>query len=113
MIPVIYDTPITIMKLPGTVGTIFQGKLEKVFDAYCGEKTVYHTRYWESVQSGHRVDKLVELPLHRDVSANMYAKVKGHVYSIEQAQFEEDEDGLPVTVLSLERAGAQYDAAAV
>ena len=109
----IYDTPITIMKLPSTVGTPFQGDLETVFSAYCGEKSVYHARFWESVQSGHRVDKLVELPLHREVTANMYAKFKGHVYSIEQAQFETDENGLPVTVLSLERAGAQYDAAAV
>ncbi len=109
----IYDTLITVMKLPGTVGTPIQGKLVPVFDAYCGEKSVYHTRYWESVQSGHRVDYLVELPLHRDVCANMYAKYKGHVYSIAQAQFETDENGLPVTVLSLERAGAQYDAAAV
>lgn len=109
----IYDTPITILKLPSTVGTPIQGKLEAVLSAYCGEKTVYHTRYWESVQSGHQVDKLVELPLHRDVTANMYAKYKGHVYSIQQTQFETDKDGLPVTVLSLERAGAQYDAAAV
>lgn len=111
--PVIYDTPISVMKLPGNVGTPTQGKLLKIFDAYCGEKSVFHTRYWESVQSGHRVDCLVELPLHRDVCANMYAKYKGHVYSIQQAQFEKDENGLPVTVLSLERAGAQYDAAAV
>lgn len=109
----IYDTPVTILKLPNNVGTPAQGSFEQVLTAYCGEKSVFHSRYWESVQSGHRVDKLVELPLHRDVSANMYAKFKGHVYSIEQAQFETDENGLPVTVLSLERAGAQYDAAAV
>ena len=109
----IYDTPITIMKLPSTVGTPIQGKLETVFSAYCGEKSVYHARYWESVQSGHQVDKLVELPLHRDVTANMYALFKDHVYAIAQAQFETDENGLPVTVLSLERTGIQYDAAGV
>lgn len=109
----IYDTPITIMKLPDTVGTPIQGKLESVLSAYCGETSVYHTRYWESVQGGSRIDRLVELPLHRDVDAGMFAKFKGHVYSIEQAQFEKDENGLPVTVLSMKRAGAQYDAAAV
>lgn len=109
----IYDTPITVMKLPAGVGTPIQGKLEPVFNAYCGERSVYHARFWESVQGGSRIDRLVELPLHRDVYANMYAKFKGHVYSIEQVQFEKDENELPVTVLSLKRAEAQYDAAAI
>ncbi len=109
----IYDTPIDIKKLPDTVGTPIQGDLELVETAYCGEKSVYHARYWESVQAGHRVDRLVELPLHRDVTANMYATFKGHTYLIVQAQFESDENGLPVTILSLERTGVQYDTAGI
>lgn len=109
----IYDTPITVMKLPDTVGTPLQGKLVKVFDAYCGEKTVYHARYWESVQAGSRVDILVELPLIREADAGMFARYKNRIYSIEQAQFEKDADGLPITVLSLKRAEGEYDAAGV
>ena len=109
----IYDTPITVMKLPEDVGTPFQGKLEKVFAAYCGETVVYHNRFWESVQAGSRVDILVQLPLHRAVNAGMFAQYKGHVYSIEQAQFPKDEDGLPVTVLSLKQSEGCYDIAAV
>lgn len=109
----IYDKPIKILKLPDSVGTPLQGKLLPVFSAYCGEKEVYHERYWNSVQAGSRIDCLVELPLHRNSDAGMFAKYKGHVYSIEQAQFSKDKNGLPVTILSLKRTEGQYDAAAV
>ena len=109
----IYDKPIQILKLPDNVGTILRGKLETVFSAYCGQKEVYHRRYWESVQAGSRIDVMVELPLHREIDAGMYAKYKDHIYSIEQAQFGEDDDGLPVTILSMKKAGDQYDIAAV
>lgn len=109
----IYDTLIDIAKLPDTVGAPIQGKLRPVFTAYCGEMKVFHQRYWDSVQAGSRIDIMVEMPLHRDVMANMFARYKGHIYSIEQAQFGEDKDGLPVTILSLKRAEGFYDIAAV
>ena len=109
----IYDVPIAILKLPDNVGTPVQGKLVPVFKAYCCEKEVFHARYWASVQAGSRVDALVELPLHRNVDAGMYARLKCHIYSVEQAQFGHDGDGLPVTVLSLMRSEVQYDIAAV
>lgn len=107
----IYDVPIEILKLPDTVGTALQGKLSPVFSAYCAEKTVFHNRYWESVQAGSRVDRLVELPLHREADAGFFARFRGHIYSVEQAQFEQDKDGLPVTVLSLMRTEGNYDIA--
>lgn len=109
----IYDKPISILKLPDDVGTPLQGKLQPVEDAWCGEEEVYHRRYWESVQAGSRIDTLVQLPLHREVDAGMFAKYKGHVYSIEHAQFGTDEMGLPVTILSLKRSEVQYDIADV
>ena len=105
----IYDTPITVMKLPDNVGSIIQAEPVPVFDAYCGELTVYHTRFWESVQAGSRIETMVELPLHRDVRAGMYAKFKGHLYVVSQAQFDEDELQLPVTVLSLSNPENAYD----
>ena len=108
-----YDTPIVILKLPDTVGTPMQGKLKPVFSAYCGELEVYHRRYWESVQAGSRIDTLVELSLHREIRAGMFAKYKDHIYSIEQAQFGKDDNLLPVTTLSLKRSEDQYDIAAV
>ena len=109
----IYDTPIIIAKLPDDVGTPLHGKLQRLYGAFCGEKEVYHRRYWEAVQAGSRVDLLVELPFHRAVDAGMYVKYKSHIYSIEQAQFGKDADGLPITTLSLKRSEAQYDIAAV
>lgn len=109
----IYDTPITILKLPDGVGTPLQGKLVPSLNVFCGEKEVYHKRFWESVQAGSRVDLLVELPLHRDIDAGMFAKYKGHIYSIEQAQFGKDENLLPITTLSLKRSEVQYDIATV
>ena len=110
----IYDKPIDILKLPDDVGTPLQGKLRPVFSAFCGEMTVFHSRFWESVQAGSRIDTMVELPLHRkNVEAEMYAQYEGHIYRIEQAQFQTDENGLPVTVLSMKREGKRYDIAAV
>ena len=109
----IYDTEIKILKLPDNVGTPLQGTLQPIFTAFCGEKEVYHKRFWESVQAGSHIDTLVELPLHRNVDAGMFAKYKGHVYSIEQAQFGKDDNQLPITILSLKRSEVQYDIAAV
>ena len=110
----IYGKPVSILKLPDDVGIPLQGKLDPVFDAWCGEMTVFHNRFWEAVQAGSRIDVMVEIPLHRrDVDAGYFAKYKGHVYSIEQVQYQTDKDGLPVTVLSMKRAEVQYDIAAV
>ncbi len=105
----IYDTPIIIAKLPDNVGTPLHGKLQLLYGAFCGEKEVYHRRYWEAVQAGSRVDLLVELPFHRAVDAGMYVKYKSHIYSIEQAQFGKDENGLPITTLSLKKSENHYD----
>ena len=110
----IYDKPISILSLPDNVGTPIQGKLEPVFTAFCGEMTVFHKRFWESVQAGSRIDSMVELPLHRkNATAGMFARYEDHIYSIEQAQYTKDENQLPVTVLSLKRSEEQYDIAGI
>lgn len=108
-----YDTEILILKLPDDVGTPLQGKLQPVFSAFCEEQEVFHKRYWESVAAYSRIDRLVELPLHRPVDAGMFARYKEHIYSIEQAQFGKDENGLPITTLSLKRSEDQYDIAGI
>lgn len=106
----IYDKPIQILKLPDTVGTPIQGNLLPVFTAFCGEMTVFHGRFWESVQAGSRIDVMVELPLHRkNVQATMYAKYEDQIYRIEQVQFQADENQQPVTVLSMKREAKRYD----
>lgn len=96
--------------MPDTTGIPSPGCLVPVFDAWCAEKTVYAKRFWEAVANGSRVDKLVELPLHRDVPAAGYARLGGHTYRVEQTQTGEDGDGLPVTWLSLMRMEDAYDA---
>ena len=105
----IYDKPITVLAMPDTQGIPTKGGLVKKFDSWCAEKTVYASRFWESVANGSRVDKLVELPLHRDVPAASYARLGGHTYRVEQTQTGEDGDGLPVTWLSLMRMEDAYD----
>lgn len=106
----IYDKPITILQLPDDVGAPIQGNLKRVFDAFCCEMTVYHKRFWEAVQAGSRIDVMVELPLHRkSVGAEFYAKYEGHIYRIEQVQYQTDGNQLPVTVLSMKREERHYD----
>ncbi|MBO7252507.1 MAG: hypothetical protein J6V25_07760 [Oscillospiraceae bacterium] len=110
----IYDKPIEILKLPDNVGTPLQGKLQPVFSAFCGEMTVFHSRFWEAVQAGSRIDAMVELPLHRKhADAGMYARYEDHIYRIEQAQYQKDSNRLPVTVLSLKREEDSYDFAGI
>ena len=110
----IYDKQIQILKLPDNIGTPIQGKLLPVFTAFCGEMTVFHKRFWEAVQAGSRIDVMVELPLHRkNVEAEMYARYEGHIYRIEQVQFQTDDNQLPVTVLSMKREETRYDIAGV
>lgn len=110
----IYDKPIQILKLPDDVGTPMRGKLQPVFTAFCGEMTVFHARFWNSVQAGSRIDVMVELPLHRkNVEAECYASYEGHIHRIEQVQYQTDENQLPVTVLSMKREENRYDIAGV
>lgn len=73
----IYDKPVSLLSMPDTTGIPSPGCLVPVFDAWCAEKTVYAKRFWEAVANGSRVDKLVELPLHRDVPAASYARLGG------------------------------------
>ena len=106
----IYDKLITVCVPPAGFGAPFQGRLTVYARYLCGETTVYHRRYWESVQAGTRIDRMVRLPLHRDIQATMYAILPdGQLYRIEEAQLATDEAGLPVTNLSLRRMEQNYD----
>lgn len=107
----IYDTPITVLRLHPDTGTPLQKKLQQEFSAYCGPMTVFHGRFFEAIQAGTQIDRMVELPLHQNVDAGMFARMGGHIYRVEQAQFEQDENRLPVTRLSLRRFDDRYDIA--
>lgn len=105
-----YDRPLTIYTL--TSGSPLLGKLEQPRQYYCREMEVYHRRYWEAMQAGCQIDKVVRVPMGGEITATMYAIPQdGHVYRIEQAQHGEDEDGFAVTTLSLRRMEGRYDIA--
>lgn len=77
---------------------------------YYAELQVYHNRFWESVQSGDRVDRLVQIPYAQSLTADFFAVPEdGHVYRINQAQQTRDDYDRPCTVLSLHREEANYD----
>lgn len=105
----ICDKEITVCTPPAGFGAPFQGQLVPQATYLCAELTVYHKRFWESVQAGTRIDRMVRIPYRRDVMATQYAVYDGHVYRIEEAQLTNDEDGLPVTNLSLRRMEDNYD----
>lgn len=104
----IYDRELCVYTLPA--GTPLQHKLLPLSRHMYAEEEVYHRRYWESVLSGSRIDRLVCLPDGCGITADMYCIPEdGHVYRIEQAQHGKDALGLDVTTLSLRRMEGNYD----
>lgn len=77
---------------------------------YYAELQVYHNRFWESVQSGDRVDRLLQVPEGGGLRADLFAVPEdGLVYRVNQAQLTEDDRGLPCCVLSLHREERNYE----
>lgn len=106
----IYDRVLAIYDEPA--GTPLQRKLVEVSRHYYSPAEVYHSRFWESVQAGSRVDLMANVPDGGAIRADQYAIPEdGHVYRVVQAQHGLDEDGLPVTRLSLRREETAYDVA--
>ena len=106
----IYDRLLTVCDPPEGWGAPFHGRLYPLSDHMYAELTVFHRRYWEAAQAGSRVDRMVQVPFGEDILATSYAVLPdGHLYRIEEAQHTTDEDGLPVTNLSLRRMEARYD----
>ena len=92
------------------VGPPVRNRLQLHSQHYYAELAVYHRRFWESVQAGDRIDRLLQIPFGDDIAAEMYAVPEdGHVYRIAQAQPGEDDHGLPSCTLSLHREEANYD----
>lgn len=105
---VIYDRHLTVYDLTG--GSPLGGRLTVNSAHFYAEQEVYHGRYWESVQAGSRIDRIVRVPFGDDLTATQYVIPEdGHVYRIEQAQHGRDKDELPVTTLSLRRMEGSYD----
>lgn len=86
---------------------------ENVCASYYGQKTVGVTRYWTAQAHDGRADLLVEIQRFSGVDTSQRVHLAPHVdtglegyYKVIQYQHLSDENGLPVTDLTLERIGA-------
>lgn len=107
----VYDREVKIYAL--NAGTPLQKTLRFVSRHLGREESVYASRYWDSVQAGSQIDKMFIVPFGRMIETGMFAVVSGGTpMRIEQAQYEYDADGNPVTRLSLRRMDDRYEIAA-
>lgn len=106
----IYDRILQICDPPEGFGAPFHGRLVPRRVSYYAELTVFHRRFWEAAQAGTRVDRMVQVPFGSEILATSYAVLgDGLLYRIEEAQPTTDEDGLPVTNLTLRRMEKNYE----
>lgn len=108
----IYDKTLTICTLlPGRSPT--DRKLRAVSRHYYAERSVYASRYYAGRQAGVRLVLLVSVPrspYDEPILADQYCILDdGHVYRIDQAQREADDDGLDITTLSLAEPEGKYE----
>lgn len=105
----IYDRPVSIYTLSSD-GPPQARRLKPHASCYYAEQTVYHRTFFDSLQRGESIDRMITIHRDETVRATMFAVPDdGHVYKITEAQPTHDQDGLPVTVLSLHREEAKYD----
>lgn len=104
----IYDRELELYILEGP--TPLNGSARLHSTHLCAEREVFHKRYWEAVQAGYNITKMVELPGHIEPEGDVYVKLgDARWYRVEQLQRSFDTDGLPVTVLSLSRSDRRFD----
>lgn len=106
----IYDRLLTVFN-SDTATSALARKLVERSRHLCAYRTVYHRTYFQAVQAGQSIERMVQIPeTDTPPDANMYAELEdGHIYRITEAQHAEDEDGRPCLVLSLHREEARYD----
>ena len=77
----------------------------EVWASYYGEKTVGVHRYYTAKAANDQVDAVIWVQRNRDIFPvrDRVQLDDGTFYRITQVQHVEDEDGLPMTALSLER----------
>lgn len=107
----IYDRELTVCVPPKGWAKPSDGRLTAAAHHLSAELTVFHRRYWEAQAAGSRADRMVQIPMGYDVLPTWYVALAWdpHLYRIEEAQYTRDEDGLPVTNLTLRRMEDNYD----
>ena len=104
----IYDRTLELYILDGP--TPLNGSAKLYSTHLCGEQEVFHKRYWEAVQAGYNISSMAQIPGHVEPEGDVYARLDGvRWYRVEQLQRSYDENGLPVTVLSLSRSDRRLD----
>lgn len=85
-------------------------KLKLLSQHYYGEKTIGVTRFYAAMQADTKIDMLVEIWQDRQVMASLYCIPEdGEQYRITDVQHKMSEQGLKVSVLTLERVGKNYE----
>lgn len=108
----IYDRIVEVFKLDTAERRTLNRRLVLRSAHYYGSLTVFHRTYFQAVQAGESIDRMIQIPAPAEEppEATMYAVPDdGHVYRITEAQPTEDGDGLPVINLSLHREEDRYD----
>lgn len=96
-------------------GTLPQTTTTKVFASYYGERTVGFNRYWTAMAQDNRIDLLIRIQRFAVSTADKVVldpvtpDGTAGTYNVLQVQHLEDEDGLLVTDLSLERTEGVND----
>lgn len=104
----IYDREVGVYTLEGP--TPLNGAPVFFGEYFGAESEVFHKRYWEAVQAGYTITSMVQIPGHIEPEGDVYVKLDGkRWYRAEQIQRSYNEDGLPITVLSLSRSDRRFD----
>lgn len=83
--------------------------LHHKLSSYFGFEKVGLTRYYKAKGADDQADESVHIYQDRSISTKDICVLEdGLQYKILQAQHQEDDDGIRITVLSLERIGKKY-----
>ena len=104
----IYDKDVKVYTLDGP--TPLNGIPVLYGEFFGAEQEVFHKRYWEAVQAGYTITSMVQLPEHIEPEGDIYVRLdSARWYRVEQLQRSYDENGLPISVLSLSRTDRRFD----
>jgi hypothetical protein len=107
-----YDRVLTVYSLDTESSPLSRSLVGPGGRYFYEEKEVYASRFYAARQAGEDVHMLVEIPLDpgdaRILPEQYCIPADGQVYRIVQAQYGRDQDGLPVTTLSLQRKEGKY-----
>jgi len=112
---VLFDAgTLTLCRLENTAkpGEMPREKLVPLRQCFYGERTVGYGRQYAARGVNEQIDLLARIWQDREARVGMYAVLdSGAQYRINNAQQLQDDDGLRVTDLSLERIDDLYDVA--